>query len=350
MFDGLTTAERRALGVLHVDSITPRAMATCDDRAHDRAPGALRGLIAVFAVQDVILIVYLMIVSALLLRSGSGPAQVLHARQGLVGVMAMGVGCLFARGAVGIAPAIRLSVYRILVVGMVVVNYLSLRDLLPVVRSDTVDAELLRIDLYLFGVEPALWLERFNTRPIVEWFSFFYFSYFWLCFAYMVVGVWLLRNGRRTAEFMVGTALVYCIGQLGYMSVPGYGPVVALRDQFQAPLDGGFFWGCVTHVVDAGGAMKDIFPSLHTAAPVWFTLFAWRAATEDRRFRWPAIVTGFFALNIIVSTMLLRWHYAIDVVAGLALATLAASLAPRLVRWEESLRRGAGARSAWLFT
>ena len=349
MFNWLTPGKSREIGVLRVDSIPPRAMVGTDDRALDRAPGALKSLLALFAVQDAVLIVYLVIVSALLLRTGSGPAQVIHARHSFVGVMAMVIGCLFARGVTVVPPAIRLAAYRILVVGMVLVNYLSLRDVLPIIRGDAVDVELLRIDLLLFGVEPALWLERFNTRPVIEWFSFFYFSYFWLCFAYMVAGMWLLRPGRRTTEFALGTALVYCVGQLGYMAVPGYGPVVALRDQFQAPLDGGFFWGCVNHLVNAGGAMKDIFPSLHTAAPVWFTLFAWRAAREDRRFRWPAIVTGFFALNIIISTMLLRWHYAIDVVAGLTLAIGAAALAPRLVRWEESLRRDTGARSAWSF-
>ena len=349
MFEWLTTGKSSEIGVLRVDSIPPRAMADTGDRALDRAPGALKSLVALFAVQDIVLIVYLMIVSALLLRTGSGPAQVLHARQSFVGVMAMVLGCFFARGVTFVPPVIRLAAYRILVVGMVVVNYLSLRNVLPIIRSDTVDAELWRIDLLLFGVEPALWLERFNTRPVIEWFSFFYFSYFWLCFAYMVVGMWLLRPGRRSTEFAIGTALVYCVGQLGYMAVPGCGPVVALRDQFQAPLDGGFFWGCVNHLVNAGGAQKDIFPSLHTAGPVWFTLFAWRAAREDRRFRWPAIVTGFFAFNIIISTMLLRWHYAIDVVAGLTLAVGAAILTPRLVRWEESLRRDAGARSAWSF-
>jgi hypothetical protein len=312
-------------------------------------PGAplAKGLFALFTVQDAILIGYLTIVSALLLRAGPSATQALCARRLFACAAAIVLGCLFARGATFAAPALRLSVYRLVLVGAVVTNYLSLRTLLPVVRSDSVDAALLRLDVLLFGVEPSVWLQRFNTRPVVEWFSFFYFSYFCICFAYMAVVVWCLRPGRRTAEFAIGTALVYCVGQLGYMAVPGYGPVASLH--FNAPLDGGFFWGSVTRTVEAGGAMKDIFPSLHTAGPVWFTLFAWRAARTDRRFRWPAIVTGFFAANIVVSTMFLRWHYAVDVMAGLALAGAAALLSPHLAAREERLRREAGEPLAWSF-
>ena len=52
-------------------------------------------------------------------------------------------------------------------------------------------------------------------------------------------------------------------------------------------------------------------------------LFALRRARENRRWRAAAAVTAFFALNIVASTLILRWHYAIDVFAGLGLAGLA---------------------------
>jgi hypothetical protein len=231
----------------------------------------------------------------------------------------------------------------------VIENYLVLRRILPLVRPDDVDAWLLEVDLVLFGVEPALWLERFNERPIVEWFAFFYFSYFWICLAYMVVGLWLLRSRRAASEYAMGTVLVFGVGQLGYMAVPGHGPVTFLADRFQGPIDGGFFWSCVTATVTAGSAMKDIFPSLHTAVPVWLTLFAWRLGHVHRAFRLAAIVTGFFAANIVASTMLLRWHYAVDVLAGLALAFATAGLAPALVRWEAAFRERHRLRGAWDF-
>jgi membrane-associated phospholipid phosphatase len=301
-----------------------------------------------FSLQDGILVTYLLMAWALVWLAPSSAAQTACAVRlwGCIGCVL--VGALFAR-AIDVSPRLRAFVYRVALAGVLLESYLMLRNLLPLVRTDQVDAQLYALDLRLFGFEPAVWLQRFNTRPVIEYFSFFYFSYFTICVIYLVGVVFLSPLGRRTAEFSIGTMLVFCIGQLGYMAVPAYGPVVALRDSFAMPLDGGFFWGCVQRTVDAGGAMKDVFPSLHTAVPLWFTLFARQQAKADPRFRWPARITGFFALNIMASTMVLRWHYAVDVVAGVALAVTAGYLAPRLARWEDERRRRLGVPGAWVF-
>jgi hypothetical protein len=309
----------------------------------------LRGFLATFALQDAILIGYLGIIITLLLRSEPSAVQAESVRRNLACAMGLVLCCVFARSATSVSPAIRSAVYRVVLIGQVLLNYLLLRAILPIVRPDSLDAEMLRLDLALFGVEPALWLERFNTRPVVEWFSFFYYSYFFICGAYMLVSVWLRRPGRHTSEFAIGTALVYCVGQLGYMAVPGHGPIVALRHMFHGPIDGGFFWGLVHEAVQAGGAMKDIFPSLHTAGPLWFALYAFHCAKTDRRFFWPAVVSLFFSVNIIISTMFLRWHYAIDVVAGISLAVGARWATPRIARWEEELRARLGEPHPWNF-
>jgi len=308
------------------------------------AASGVRSAAGLVALQDAILGSYLLLLGAVLLRSDRiGSAKGVLAWLGL-----LVLGCLMARGLPEMSRPARLHVYRGVLVGTVVFDYLSLHDLLPMIRPDAVDASLLGLDRRLFGLEPALWLERFNHRPLVEWFSFFYVSYFVVLLVYTVAAVWLAPPGRATAEFAIGTALVYCIGQLGYMLVPAYGPVVAMADSFHAPLDGGFFWSCVGRVVRAGGALKDVFPSLHTAAPVWLTLHAAARAREDARWRWPAIVTGFFAANIVVSTMFLRWHYAVDVIAGLVLAFAVAWGTPRLARWEERRRERLGCGGAWV--
>ncbi|WP_437626043.1 phosphatase PAP2 family protein [Sorangium sp. So ce1151] len=310
---------------------------------------ALRGLVAVFALQDVILIGYLMATTIALVFAPASEVRTECVQRNLVGIAALMSLCVFVRRATFVAPLLRSVVYRLSLVGAFLLNYLSLRTILPTVRSDSLDAELLHLDLLLFRVEPALWMERFNTRPIVEWFSFFYFSYFLICFMSMVLALWVARPGRGTTEYAIGTSLVYCLGQLGYMAVPAYGPIQALRHLYEGPLDGGFFWGAVSSVVQAGGAMKDVFPSLHTAGPLWFALYTFHRARTDRRLFWLAVVAAFFSMNIIISTMLLRWHYAVDVVAGIALASGTAWLTPRLVRWEEAFRTRMGQPHPWTF-
>lgn len=314
------------------------------------SPRRLAGrLTALFAVQDALQFGYLALVAGLLLGADASAIQARCLRDTLACALALALACVFARGATGVAPVIRGAVYRTVFPGVMLVNYLVLRDILPVVRSDSVDLALYELDLALFGFEPALWLERWNTRPVVEWFAFFYFSYFLICAVYMALSAWIRRPERSTTVCGIGTVFVFGVGQLGYMAVPGYGPGVALKHMYAGPVDGGFFWDCVTRSVAAASAMKDIFPSLHTALPLWFALWALEGARRDRRLLPLALVTLFFSANIVVSTMLLRWHYAVDVVAGAALAAIAFVVAVAAARWEEARRARLGLPQPWEF-
>lgn len=302
----------------------------------------------VFTLQDGILLGYLTLLSVLLWRAEPSAAQAASARG--VYMCLFGVLCsvLIARWVPDVPASVRGFVYRVAMVGAIVYNYLSLREILPIIRPDSLDATLLAIDKAIFGVEPAIWLERFNQRPIVEWFSFFYFSYFFICLGYAIVSFFIARVNHHTTEYALGTALIYCVGQLGYMAVPGYGPIRYLEHEFAGPVNGGFFWGCVWETVQAGSAMKDIFPSLHTAAPLFFALYALHRAKDEPRWLWPGRISAFFSFNIIISTVFLRWHYVIDVFAGIALAVGVRWAVPRLVAWEARRRARYGSAGAWI--
>jgi hypothetical protein len=304
----------------------------------------------VFTMQDGIMIGYLVIVTLLLWRADPSAANTASARGIYLCLSAIVFASIFARGFPDIPGAVRGTIYRVTMVAAVGYNYLSLRDLLPIIRPDSMDATLLAIDKALFGVEPALWLERFNQRPIVEWFSFFYFSYFVICAGYALVNLFVAKVNRYTTEFALGVALVYSLGQLGYMAVPGYGPIRYLEHEFAGPVNGGFWWSCVWATVQAGSAMKDIFPSLHTAGPLFFALYALRRAKAEPRWKWPARITAFFSFNIIISTVFLRWHYVIDVFAGITLAVAVRWAVPRIVTWEEKRRARFGSPGAWIFS
>jgi hypothetical protein len=329
--------------------------APLDDARHPRTTVAsaplLARLVRLFAAQDVVMLGYLAVVRVLLARLAPSAEQASLARGVEACAGAILAGVLFARVIPGVPGLVRALVYRLALVGVLGANYAMLRDLLPMIRPDAVDASLLAADITLFGQEPAVWLERLNTRPVVEWFSAFYFSYYLICLGYMSTVTWVLSPGRRRlTEFATGTILVYCVGQLGYMAVPAVGPSLYMADTFRAPVDGGFFWGCVTSMVQAGSAMRDVFPSMHTCGPIWFTLFAFQQAKTDPRWRAPARVTAFMAANIVFSTVFLRWHYVVDVFAGLALAFSAGWLVPRVVRAEESLRARLGLPGVWPVT
>ena len=238
-------------------------------------------------------------------------------------------------------------VYRLAAFIPTFVSYFELRTILPACTRRAVDSTLYAIDIKVFGVEPALAWDRFVSPHTVEWFSFFYFGYFFLLALHILPFLFAARDMAMLARFAAATLLVFFVGHTLYVLVPGFGPYRALADQFHHPLHGGVFWPMVRATVEDAGAQKDIFPSIHTAIPVTFTALAFRYRKRFRpyAFSWP--IVGFCASQIIIATMFLRWHYLIDIVAGLALAAFAVFAAERMVRWDELRRERLGLPYAW---
>ena len=91
----------------------------------------------------------------------------------------------------------------------------------------------------------------------------------------------------------------------------------------------------------AGGAQKDIFPSLHTAAPTYFALYSFRhRAAAPFKYTW--LFVAFCASQIILATMFLRWHYLVDIFAGITLACIATYGGEALVKLDERRRAELG--------
>lgn len=222
--------------------------------------------------------------------------------------------------------------YRLSLALPITASYLLLKTLLPIVRPDAFDAVLHGIDVSLFGVEPTIWLDATVTSFRVEWFSFFYYSYFYLI-TISILGVLLQIDDPRVGlEFGIGTTLCFCLGHLIYMIVPGYGPHSFLAGEFKHALPHGPFYTMVLQTVTQAGAQKDIFPSLHTALPTFITLHAIRHRNSVTAFKWVWPLLGFVTINIIIATVYLRWHYLIDVFAGLGLATTMLGLSAWITR------------------
>jgi hypothetical protein len=226
--------------------------------------------------------------------------------------------------------------YRLTIYGTVQISYFFFREMLPLLNPASLDTELHGLGITLFGAEPALILDRVISSTTTEWFAFFYFGYFFVLAVHVIPILFLVRSQRLLGEFTFGMLYTFCLGHTLYVLVPGYGPYRAVAAEFQHALPNGLWLDVVMQTVDEGGALKDIFPSLHTAAPLFIALFSFRhRALIPFRYTWPVVF--FFSLNIIVATMFLRWHWIIDVVAGVALATSAQALSVLTTNFE--LRR-----------
>lgn len=238
-------------------------------------------------------------------------------------------------------------IYRTALIGTLLASFFQLREILPAVSPWSDDAAIYAFDVKVFGFEASVALDRFVTPATTEWFAFFYFLYFLILSVHVLPMVFWNKDPHLLNRFATGVLLMFMSAHLLYMIVPGYGPYWYLKDTFAHELTGGTFWHLVRETVDAGGAQKDIFPSLHTAAPTFFAIFSFRhRKLFPFKYSWP--VMAFVATQIIVATMFLRWHYMVDIVAGLTLAFTAQRIGQHVADWERDKRRRLGLQPVWM--
>jgi hypothetical protein len=327
------------------------ALATSDALAAPRAwaaPRTLREWLLRVSLNDWIVLGYLGVLNVAVLSSdGHGPNRDRAILQvaGLFTVFAIVVLGLI-RGGLLSHPILTPLVFRVCHYGGIQLTYFFMRGFLPIVNPGSLDRELHQLGVSLFGVEPALAFEPWISNGTTEWFAFFYYGYFFVLGLHVIPIIFFSRHGRILSEFGLGLLIVLSVGQSLYLVVPGYGPSAGLPALFHRPLPSGVWWNLVQQLVASAGAQKDIFPSIHTAAPTFTLLFSFHNREHlPYRFTWPLV--AFFSFNIIIATMFLRWHWLVDILAGLTLALFAYLVAVLGTRWERRHRREHGLPPAW---
>jgi membrane-associated phospholipid phosphatase len=197
------------------------------------------------------------------------------------------------------------------------------------------DEALARWDFALFGVNPTQWMYQFAHPALTEFLQICYFLYFWIPAA---IGVELYAT-RAPQLYIRYTLYVACVSYalyLGYFFMPAIGPCFTLHDfsALSRELPGLALTEPLRAIVNNGSgaetpaphltAHRNCMPSGHTMVALLNMLvaFRWRS-----RFRWAYLIIG---LGIIVSTVYLRYHYVVDLLAGAAV-TLAAVAGGRIL-------------------
>jgi len=205
--------------------------------------------------------------------------------------------------------------------------YTNLHDTIAFVNSNDVHDALIRIDQWMFGVQPCLWAEQFYTPFLTEVFSIAYMNYFVLS---VTVVAYLLLAGRREAmrEALLGTILCFYIGYFFYVAFPAAPPWLTLASQFTRDFHGGWVTSAAVRMKALDpNASRGAFPSLHCAVTFITLAYAWKYKKALFAVLLP------MGVALVVSTVYLRHHYVIDILAGLALAVLAYVAAPALDGW-----------------
>ena len=196
-----------------------------------------------------------------------------------------------------------------------------------------------RIDRWLFfGHNPIEALESISHPMLTEVMQWAYTSYVILPVFTLALLAWKASPGLIARSLFSLLGIMY-VSYLGYGLVPTAGPnihnslplpapsdVVRL-DLYQFTCDLPGLWGTTwlrTAMFEAEFTKLDCFPSGHVAVATACAVYAFRLG---RGWGWLVLP---IAAGVVISTMYLRYHYVIDVIAGLLLAWVGVTAFERL--------------------
>jgi len=181
-----------------------------------------------------------------------------------------------------------------------------------------IDDWMIYFDRAIFGEVLPLRLEAI-INPALTFCLKMSYTWVYVCMPSMVLLYFYMRN-KLDVFYQIRRALVFCLvgGYILYILIPVAGPRFILQQEFTIPL--GFDYPS-TYVFDILRYNWDCFPSLHTAVPLLLALKTWPHC--GRKVKLLLIIA---ICSVIFSTVYLRYHYGIDVIAGIIWAFIIARL------------------------
>jgi hypothetical protein len=208
--------------------------------------------------------------------------------------------------------------------------------MLPIASPFWADPFLANVDHAIFGRDPWIlaqqlfgWASPVIDRTYVTWAPVKFAT-----FVFVLVMPETTTKARILVTYFITLAAV-AVGQFLFSSA---GPVFYQQFGFgprfsQLPLEP---WVETTRLYlwhdylraggDIGGGISGM-PSLHVAGALWVAL-AWNS--YDRRI---GAIGFLYLILILIGSVLLGWHYAVDGIAGILITGLAWFVAPRIVNW-----------------
>lgn len=201
------------------------------------------------------------------------------------------------------------------------------------------DEYLIRIDRWLFGMNPSDYLSQFLNPYAVEFFQIVYGLFYAMPVIYALeLYLWHRYEELKYAIFVVFFG--FYLSFIGYLLIPAIGPRFTLYD-FQSlnnELNGIFFAEKIRDVINFGEsiptgvsnpqdfAQRDAFPSGHAIVIILITYLSHKIKSKSFYFYLP------YSILMIFSTVYLRYHYVIDLIAAIPIIMITILVANTLYK------------------
>jgi hypothetical protein len=189
--------------------------------------------------------------------------------------------------------------------------FLNLGKLIPLVNGAICDTQLIAADRTILGPEVQVALYRIVIpTAVADLLTLAYSSYFFLPVILVVSLAW--RRDRLLPRVEAILVLTFLVSYAGYFVVPAYGPRTTIAKERWAELPPGAVGEPLRDLLDNWEATKtDAFPSGHTM----ITLATLICARRRRPQLYHALLP--VGTMLIAATILLTYHYVVDVLAAI---------------------------------
>ena len=189
--------------------------------------------------------------------------------------------------------------------------FLSLGKLIPVVNPRVCDNLLLAWDRALLGREAQAALYAIPLPPwAADLLTLAYSSFFFLPLTLAISLAW--RHDQNLPRVSAAILFTFLLSYVGYFVVPAYGPRATVAEQRYLALPPGIIGEPLRDLLDTMEKTKtDAFPSGHTMVTLVTLLCARRRLRPLYNFLLP------IGTLLIAATMLLTYHYVVDVLAAI---------------------------------
>jgi membrane-associated phospholipid phosphatase len=196
------------------------------------------------------------------------------------------------------------------------------------------DDILISIDYMIFGVNPTEVFFGISNPILTEFLQLVYDLFYVMPVIYaMELYLWHRYEELKYATFVI--LFGFYLSLIGYLILPAIGPRFTLHDfhTLNQELPGVLLTNILRDIINFGEsipkgitnpeyvAQRDAFPSGHTIIILLITYLSHKIRSKSFYFYLP------YSVLMIFSTIYLRYHYVIDLIAGVFIATITVYIA-----------------------
>jgi membrane-associated phospholipid phosphatase len=203
----------------------------------------------------------------------------------------------------------------------------SLEWVVHSINPEDIDPLLIQLDYLVFGNHPTVILEHIMSPLLTDMLQVAYSTYY---FIPLIFGITLLIEGQKENFSRSLFLILFCfyLSYLGYILMPAIGPRFTLDHLQTSELKGMFIAEPLQKLLNyLEGNKRDAFPSGHTAVAVTVLYLAYRFKKNLFLVFLPVVSALVFA------TVYCRYHYVVDILAGLILTFITVLAGERYYEW-----------------